>query len=74
MTAAGYEDPSRRDQREASIALRKLGTAEDVANAILFLIGPLAAHISGIDVLVDGGMSNMLMPVSGGGTGQQRQS
>ncbi|GLK45472.1 MULTISPECIES: SDR family NAD(P)-dependent oxidoreductase [Novosphingobium] len=73
MTAAGYEDRSRRDQREANIALRKLGMAEDVANAILFLIGPHAGHISGIDVLVDGGMSNMLMPASGGGTGQQRQ-
>ncbi|WP_404476595.1 SDR family NAD(P)-dependent oxidoreductase [Novosphingobium sp. BL-52-GroH] len=74
MTAAGYEDRSRRDQREANIALRKLGLAEDVANAILFLIGPHSGHISGIDVLVDGGMSNMLMPASGGGTGQQRQS
>ncbi len=73
MTAAGYDDKARRDQREANIALRKLGMAEDVANAILFLISPLAGHISGIDVLVDGGMSNMLMPASGGGTGQQRQ-
>jgi NAD(P)-dependent dehydrogenase (short-subunit alcohol dehydrogenase family) len=73
MTAAGYSDPSRRDQREANIALRKLGLAEDVASAILFLIGPHAGHISGIDVLVDGGMSNMLMPASGGGTGQTEQ-
>ncbi|ARS26902.1 SDR family NAD(P)-dependent oxidoreductase [Sphingomonas sp. KC8] len=71
MTAAGYADPARRDQREASIPLRKLGMAEDVANAILFLISPAASHVSGIDVLVDGGMSNMLMPASGGGTGQQ---
>jgi NAD(P)-dependent dehydrogenase (short-subunit alcohol dehydrogenase family) len=73
MTAAGYSDPARRDQREANIALQKLGLAEDVASAILFLIGPHAGHISGIDVLVDGGMSNMLMPASGGGTGQTKQ-
>lgn len=72
MTAAGYADPARRDQREANIALRKLGTAEDVANAILFFAGPAAGHISGIDVLVDGGMSNMLMPASGAGTGQSK--
>jgi NAD(P)-dependent dehydrogenase (short-subunit alcohol dehydrogenase family) len=71
MTAAGYSDAARRDQREACIALRKLGVAEDVANAILFLIGPAASHITGIDVLVDGGMSNMLMPASGAGTGQK---
>ena len=74
MTAAGYDDKARREQREANIPLRKLGTAEEVANAILFLIGPHASHISGIDVLVDGGMSNMLMPASGGGTGQKPQN
>jgi NAD(P)-dependent dehydrogenase (short-subunit alcohol dehydrogenase family) len=73
MTAGGYSDKARRDQREANIPLRKLGVAEDVANAILFLIGERATHISGIDVLVDGGMANMLMPASGGGTGQTRQ-
>src|SRR3546814_19410421 len=28
MTAAGYSDKTRRDQREANIALRKLGMAE----------------------------------------------
>src|SRR3546814_10682842 len=73
LTAAGYSDKTRRDQREANIALRKLGMAEDVARAILFLASPAAGHISGIDVLVDGGMSNMLMPASGGGTGQTQQ-
>lgn len=72
MTAAGYADAARRDQRESTIPLRKLGMAEDVANVILFLAGPNAGHISGIDVLVDGGMSNMLMPATGGGTGQSR--
>lgn len=74
MTAAGYADKARRDQREANIALRKLGTAEEVANAILFLGSPLASHITGIDVLVDGGMSNMLMPASGAGTGQAKST
>ncbi len=70
MTASGYDNAALRDQREANIPLRKLGTAEDVAKMILFLAGPDAGHVSGIDVLVDGGMSNMLMPASGGGTGQ----
>ena len=71
MTAAGYSDPARRAQRESTIPLGKLGMAEDVANAILFLIGPQAAHITGIDILVDGGMSQNLMPATGGGTGQK---
>jgi NAD(P)-dependent dehydrogenase (short-subunit alcohol dehydrogenase family) len=71
MTQAGYSDPDRRALREAMIPLRKLGMAEDVANTILFLISPQAGHISGIDILVDGGMSNNLMPATGGGTGQK---
>ncbi|MEY4269863.1 MAG: hypothetical protein RLZZ58_1079 [Pseudomonadota bacterium] len=71
MTKAGYDDADRRAQREANIPLGKLGTAEDVASAILFLIGPAAGHITGIDIVVDGGMSNNLMPATGGGTGQK---
>lgn len=70
MTAGGYADPVRRQQREASIPLRKLGTAQDVANAILFLLSGFASHISGIDLLVDGGMGNNLMAATGAGTGQ----
>jgi len=71
MTQAGYDDAERRAQRESMIPLGKLGMAEDVANAILFLLGPQATHISGVEILVDGGMSNNLMPATGGGTGQK---
>lgn len=74
MTQAGYADVERRAHREAMIPLRKLGLAQDVANAITFLIGPGASHITGIDILVDGGMSNNLMPATGGGTGQAGSS
>jgi NAD(P)-dependent dehydrogenase (short-subunit alcohol dehydrogenase family) len=73
MTKAGYDDEERRRQRESVIPLGKLGTAEDVAKAILFLCSPDAGHINGIDMLVDGGMSNMLMPATGGGTGQAKK-
>lgn len=71
MTKIGYDDAARRAQRESTIPLGKLGLAEDVANAILFLLGPQSSHITGIDILVDGGMSNNLMPATGGGTGQK---
>ena len=33
------------------------GNAEDVAGAVLFLLGPDASWISGANLVVDGGMS-----------------
>jgi len=74
MTKSGYDDAERRAQRESMIPLGKLGMADDVANTILFLASPLAGQITGIDILVDGGMSNNLMPATGGGTGQKASS
>jgi len=38
------------------IPLARLGTAEDVANAVLFLASPLADYITGQVLTVDGGM------------------
>jgi len=40
----------------ASIPLQRLGTAQDVARAVLFLASPLADYITGQVIHVDGGM------------------
>ena len=37
--------------------LGRLGTAQDVADAVLFLLSPAARWISGTNLVVDGGMS-----------------
>jgi len=37
--------------------LGRLGTAKDVADAVLFLLSPAARWISGTNLVVDGGMS-----------------
>ena len=41
----------------AKAPLTRLGTAADVAGAVLFLLGPAASWISGANLVVDGGMS-----------------
>lgn len=71
MTSAGYADPERRRQRESTIPLGRIGEAEDIARAVAFLLSPQSGFITGVNLAVDGGMSQMLMPASGGGTGQR---
>jgi 3-oxoacyl-[acyl-carrier protein] reductase len=50
------------DRVTATMALRKVATAEDVARAIVFLCSPLAAgHLTGQVVTVAGGMEGRLL-------------
>jgi len=56
-----FSDLTRREARASTIPTRRLGDSEDVAEAILFLLGPGAVQINGTDILVDGGLSTALM-------------
>lgn len=39
--------------------LKRLGAAADVADAVIFLLGPASRWISGVNLVVDGGMSSV---------------
>lgn len=54
MTAAMPEKA--KEATLVAIPLRRMGTPEDVANAVLFLVSDQAAYITGQVVKVDGGM------------------
>ena len=60
-TAVVYAQPQARAQRASRIPLRRIAQAEDMANALSFLVGPDAGYVTGIDLLVDGGFAHSLM-------------
>jgi len=61
MTADYYQIPGIKPAREAFTAVGRIGAPEDVANTALFLLSERAGYISGADIVLDGGLSSMLM-------------
>ncbi|WP_244931330.1 SDR family oxidoreductase [Nocardioides sp. W7] len=52
---AGYADSEAGQHILGRIPLRRMGSADDMALAILFLLSPLAAYVNGVLLPVDGG-------------------
>jgi NAD(P)-dependent dehydrogenase (short-subunit alcohol dehydrogenase family) len=50
-------DPVARKQRQSHVPLGRLGKAEDIAEAVLFLASPEANYITGQTLVVDGGIT-----------------
>jgi glucose 1-dehydrogenase len=56
------EDTGFYDQLGPRIPLGRVGSAEDVANAVAWLVSPEAAYVTGVTVRVDGGLILPGMP------------
>jgi NAD(P)-dependent dehydrogenase (short-subunit alcohol dehydrogenase family) len=57
MGAAIYTDPDVRAARSQSVPVGSLGTADDVAEAVAFLVSDKARYTTGHQLMVDGGVS-----------------
>ena len=55
MQARWQNDPQLKQATAAGVPLGRVGTAEDMANACLFLLSDAASFITGTELLVDGG-------------------
>lgn len=61
MSEPIYADPEFRELRGSKVPLGRLGTADDVAAAVLFLASPSAAYVTGQNLLVDGGVTSNII-------------
>jgi glucose 1-dehydrogenase len=61
MTEKMYVDPKIKKAREDLIPIHRIGEPKDIANAIEFLISPLATYITGQDLCVDGGFTKSIL-------------
>jgi NAD(P)-dependent dehydrogenase (short-subunit alcohol dehydrogenase family) len=61
MSAPFYVDPAIREARSGHVPIGRLGTAEDIAAAVLFLASDEAAYVNGHQLVVDGGVVHSLL-------------
>jgi NAD(P)-dependent dehydrogenase (short-subunit alcohol dehydrogenase family) len=52
-----YADPVVREARESRVPLGRLGTAEDIANTVVFLSSDQSSYMTGQNLLIDGGVT-----------------
>jgi NAD(P)-dependent dehydrogenase (short-subunit alcohol dehydrogenase family) len=56
-----FRDAEIRARREGAVPVRRLGLAEDAAEAVAFLASDAASYISGHQLVVDGGVAHSLL-------------
>jgi len=61
MSTPVYADARVRELRGGAVPLKRLGTVEDVANAVAWLASDEAAYITGQQLVVDGGVANSVL-------------
>lgn len=56
LTKVTTDNPKRRDAAISTIPQGRLGTPDDIAGAVLYLVSPLASYVVGQTIVVDGGL------------------
>ena len=61
LSESFYQAPGVAAARAALVPSRRVGTPEDIAEAVLWLASPHAGYVNGAEIIVDGGLGQVLM-------------
>ena len=64
MSESFYQAPGILERREAIVPRRRVGAPQDIADAVTFLVSPRAAYVNGAELLVDGGLDQVMMELT----------
>jgi 3-oxoacyl-[acyl-carrier protein] reductase len=61
MSTPIYADAKVRKARSGAVPVGRLGTADDVANAVAFLDSEAGSYVNGHELVIDGGVTHTLL-------------
>lgn len=61
LTEPVYQDSDVATRRQEMVPLKRIGTPDDVAQVVAYLLGPLSAYVTGENLRVDGGLCDRLL-------------
>jgi glucose 1-dehydrogenase len=64
MSESFYQQPDVKERREKMLPSRRIGTPQDIADAVIFLASPRSAYVNGGEILVDGGLDQVMMELT----------
>jgi NAD(P)-dependent dehydrogenase (short-subunit alcohol dehydrogenase family) len=64
MSETFYQAPGVKERREAMLPARRIGTPQDIADAVIFLASPRSSYVTGGEILVDGGLDQVVMELT----------
>ncbi len=64
MSEAFYLAPGILERREAMVPRGRVGTPQDIADAVTFLASARASYVNGAELLVDGGLDQVMMELT----------
>jgi NAD(P)-dependent dehydrogenase (short-subunit alcohol dehydrogenase family) len=64
MSESFYQQPDVKERREKMLPSRRIGTPQDIADAVIFLASPRSSYVNGAEILVDGGLDQVMMELT----------